>query len=66
MEKLETLRIIFECVDLYEANLRDTSLLVISANNSFNKTFAIEILFKHPNFMREQLLLHQTLFIPGL
>lgn len=51
MEKKEALRIIFQCADLYQENLCDRMLLIISANNSMNKTFATEILFERTNFM---------------
>ncbi len=51
MEKKEALGIIFKCADLYQNNLCDQMLLIISANNSMSKTFATEILFERTNFM---------------
>lgn len=51
MEKKEVLRIIFQCADLYQENLCNRMLLIISANNSMNNTFATEILFERTNFM---------------
>lgn len=51
MDKKEALRIIFQCADLYQKNLCDQMLLIISANNSMNKTSATEILFERTNFM---------------
>lgn len=51
MEKKEALRIIFQCADLYQKNLCDQMLLIVSTNNSMNKTFATEILFERTNFM---------------
>lgn len=51
MEKKEALRIIFQCADLYQEHLCDRALLIISANNSMNKTFATEVLFERTNYM---------------
>ena len=51
MEKKDALRMIFQCADLYQKNLCDQMILVISVNNSMNKTFATEILFERTNFM---------------
>lgn len=51
MEKKEALHIIFQCASLYQKNLCDRTLLIISADNSMNKTFATEISFEKTNFM---------------
>lgn len=51
MEKKEALKIILQSADLYHNNLCDQMLLIISANNSMNKTFAAEVLFEKTNFM---------------
>lgn len=51
MDKREALGIIFRCADLYEQNLCNRMLLIISANSSMNKTFATEIQFDRTNFM---------------
>lgn len=51
MDKKEALGILFRCADLYEQNLRDRMLLIISSNNSKNKVFATEIQFDRTNFM---------------
>lgn len=51
MEKLDALKILFQCADQYYEKLCDNTLLIISANNSGNKTFATEILFERTNFL---------------
>lgn len=51
MDKKEALRIIYQCAELYQKNLCDQMLLIISATSSMNKTFATEILFERTNFM---------------
>ncbi len=51
MEKREALRILLQCADDYHDNLEGKNLLIISVNNSMNRTFAIEILFEKNNFM---------------
>lgn len=51
MEKHDALKILFQCADQYYEKLCDNTLLIISANNSGNKTFATEILFERTNFL---------------
>ena len=51
MEKLDALKILFQCADQYHEKLCDNTLLIISANTSGNKTFATEILFERTNFL---------------
>lgn len=51
MNKTEALGIIFRCADLYEQNLCNRTLLIISSNNSGNRVIATEIQFDRTNFM---------------
>lgn len=51
MDKKEALGIIFRCADLYERNLCNRMLLIISCNNSGNRIHATEIQFDRTNFM---------------
>lgn len=51
MKKEEALKIILQSADLYQNNLCDQTLLIISADKSMKKTYAVEVLFEKTNFM---------------
>lgn len=51
MDKREALKVLFQCADQYQKNLENKNLLLICANNSINKTIALETQFESKNFL---------------